>query len=428
MMFAVFFVLVIIALAFVLVPLLRERQKDVETALPRQGVNTLLYRDRLQELEAERDIGKIDAEQFAQLKNELEINFLADARGDDGSAPINTRSSRWLIVAVIAILPAISLGLYLIEGQWRAVSDWQATQKRWEPLIEGSLQGKPVSPEEAKDLTAGDYIRVLQGILQRSPDHVAGWQDLGMAYMQVGLYHYAEAAFQRALTLVPNNSDLMLSVVEAKMGQGKGALDKSGIVLLHQILQQEPSNPKARMMLGMASYTGGDYDQAIGVWQSLLQDTPPDSEGAKILQSSIERAKAKRDAPVASAATGSSGSAAAGEPQLKVSVSVNGQVPVEKDGSWTLFIYAKAVNGMPMPVAIKRMPYTQAPLTVTLDDHDAMAPMAKLSTSKEVKVYARLSKSGQAIPQAGDYMATTDALAVKAGVQPITLDIAELVK
>lgn len=436
MLFAIFFVLSAIALAFFLVPWFRAAR--AETALPRQGVNTLLFRDRLQELDNERETGKIDPEQFAQLKAELEVNFLADVRAEEGEAVATSRAPRWGAMLLVIALPAISLSVYIIEGQLKEVESWLQTKQRWAPLIEGSLQGKPVDPEQAKDLTAGDYIRVLQSILQRSPEHVAGWRDLGTAYMQVGLYHFAESAFQRASTLVPDDPELMLMVVESKMGQGKGALDESGLSLLQRVLQVDAGNPKARMMMGMASYSRGDYDNAISVWQTLLQDTPPGSEGAKILQSSIERARTKRDATSVASSTATSNTAASntaapaasageGVPQLKVSVTVNPQVQAEMDGSWSLMVYAKAVGGMPMPVAIEKIPYVQAPVTVVLDDQDAMAPMARLSTSKTVKVFARLSRSGQATPQAGDYMVESGEIGVQPGQQAVGLEIAQIV-
>lgn len=418
MLFAIFFALSAIALAFFLVPWFKAAR--AETALPRQGVNTLLFRDRLQELENERETGRIDAEQFAQLKAELEVNFLADAQAEENSPQATSTAPRWGAIAIVIALPVMSIGLYLVEGQWSAVNTWLETKKRWEPLIEGSLQGKQVSPEEAKDLTAGDYIRVLQAILQRNPDHVAGWLDLGRAYMQMGLFHFAESAFQRASMLVPEDPELMLLVIESKLGQGKGSLDDKGLALLHDVIKLDPANPKALMIMGMAAYGRGDYDKAIAVWQSLLQVTPPESEGAKILQSSIERARAKRE--------GSGASSSVTGPQLAVAVSVPSQVSVPQDGSWTLFVYAKAVNGMPMPVAIEKMPYTQSSVQVTLNDQDAMAPMAKLSTSQSVKVYARLSKSGQAIPQSGDYMAESAEMPVQASMAPVSLEITENVK
>lgn len=427
MLLALFVVLSGIALSFFLVPWFMAVR--AETALPRQGVNTLLFRDRLQELLAEREAGKLDAEQFEQLKAELELTFLADAQADENLATAFARIPRWGALVLAMLVPVLSAGVYLWEGQWKAVTGWLETRQRWEPLIESSLQGKQVSPEQAKDLTAGDYIRVLQSILQRSPEHVTGWQDLGTAYMQVGLYHFAESAFQRASALVPDSPDLILLVVEAKLGQGKGTLDDNGIALLQQVLKMDTGNPKARMMMGMVSYGRGDYDHAIAVWRSLLQDTPTESEGAKILQSSIDRATAKRDTPKnLSDSSDKSALASTSVAQLQVAVSVNPEVTVEKDGSWWLMVYAKAVGGMPMPLAIEKIRYTEAPVTVVLDDKDAMAPMAKLSTSATVKVFARLSKSGLAAPQPGDLMVESDPITVKPELQVVTLEIPQIVK
>lgn len=68
----------------------------------------------------------------------------------------------------------------------------------------------------------------------------------------------------------------------------------------------------------------------------------------------------------------------------------------------SIFIYAKAISGPPMPLAAHRARARDLPLTITLDDSMAMVPAMKLSGFPEVTVGARLSKSGQAMPQRGD--------------------------
>lgn len=427
MLLVIFFVLSAVALLFFLVPLFA-RQAD-EMLLPREGVNTLLFKDRLLELENDRAIGKIDASQFEQLKLELEATLLADAQGEEVSPQAGRQVSRFAAVLLTVLIPLISVGLYRIEGQLQVVNEWLAVKQRWEPLILGSLQGRTVNPEDAKELSAGDYIRVMQSILQRTPEHVQGWQDLGLAYMQVGLPQYAETAFRRAVALVPGNTDLLLLIVESKLAQGRGALDNAGVMVLHQVLKADPSNPKARMMMGMVSFNGGDYDKAISLWQSLLNDTPVESEGAQILQSSIARAVAKRDEKTKSPSATTEGvTTTPGAPQLNVEVTVSKTLEPSITGPYWLMVYAKAVGGMPMPVAIEKSAYEHVPTTITLDDQDAMAPMAKLSTSKTVTVYARLSKSGSAMPQSGDFYVEGGPLEVKPETQVVRLEISQLVK
>ncbi len=73
----------------------------------------------------------------------------------------------------------------------------------------------------------------------------------------------------------------------------------------------------------------------------------------------------------------------------------------------TLFVFAREANGPPMPVAIVRGTRKDLPFTFRLDDSNSMMPSRKLSDVGTVVIVARLSKSGQAMPQSGDLEGTS---------------------
>ena len=87
----------------------------------------------------------------------------------------------------------------------------------------------------------------------------------------------------------------------------------------------------------------------------------------------------------------------------------------------TLFVFAREVNGPPMPVAIVRATKKDLPFTFRLDDSNGMMPSRKLSDVGTVVIVARLSKSGQAMPQSGDLEGTSQP--VKPGANKITVVI-----
>ena len=87
----------------------------------------------------------------------------------------------------------------------------------------------------------------------------------------------------------------------------------------------------------------------------------------------------------------------------------------------TLFVFARETNGPPMPVAIMRATKKDLPFTFRLDDSTSMMPSRKLSDVAMVVIVARLSKSGQAMPQSGDLEGMSQP--VKPGVDGVTVVI-----
>jgi hypothetical protein len=60
----------------------------------------------------------------------------------------------------------------------------------------------------------------------------------------------------------------------------------------------------------------------------------------------------------------------------------------------TVFIFARAVDGPPMPVAVLQRPVSELPLDFLLNDNQAMSADAKLSNYEQVVVTARISRTG----------------------------------
>jgi cytochrome c-type biogenesis protein CcmH len=90
---------------------------------------------------------------------------------------------------------------------------------------------------------------------------------------------------------------------------------------------------------------------------------------------------------------------------VEIDEAFQGEIPDDT----TLFVLARRANvqGGP-PLAVARLSAGQLPMEIRLDDRFNMSANAKLSEAGEVRLQARLSRSGNARPQAGDWQGEVD--------------------
>ncbi len=107
---------------------------------------------------------------------------------------------------------------------------------------------------------------------------------------------------------------------------------------------------------------------------------------------------------------GSVAATAAAGSEINVAVDISAELKAKAAPDTVVFVYAKAMQGPPMPLAVKRMQLKDLPATLSLGDGDAMMPSLKLSAFDQVVVGARVSFSGNPVAQSGDFFTEVDSI------------------
>ena len=417
----------VLAIAVTLLPLWLVRSQPTQE---RQQIelNTRLFRERLAELDSDHQQGLIDQSQYQQLRTELERTLLSDVPEEATAAQAST-STRWLATGVAVLVPLMGLGYYYVAAYRGAASEWIALQEQLEQVITRALQTPDQFPDIASEQLP-DFTRALQArVLRDGMDDPDSLALLGQSLLQMQLPQQAAELLQRAHTLAPQRVELQMAYAQARIMSNAGKLDSTSAHLLQAVLQRYPQHQGALMMLGFGAFNAGDYRIALSAWQPLLASLDPDSEAAKVLKASIERAEqAQQQASLAAVPTPAPPTPADPSARIAVTVDLAPDLRERLNADDTLFIFAKATQGPPMPLAAIRQPVAGFPVSVVLDDSTAMMPSMKLSHFQKVIVGARISKAGDVRARPGDLEGLSEPLNLADGPLSLSLMVDRIVQ
>ncbi|MFJ2483065.1 c-type cytochrome biogenesis protein CcmI [Pseudomonas sp. NPDC087598] len=385
--------LLLVALSFLLIPVLRERRAQREE--DRTALNVALYQERVAELQAQQAEGVLDAAQMDSGRAEAARELLADTEGV--AAPRVSKLGKPLPLAAAVLVPVLGLGLYLHFG---AADKVELTREFAQ------------APQSMEEMT-----QRLERAVAAQPDSAEGLYFLGRTYMAQERPADAAKMFERAANLAGRQPELLGQWAQAQyFADGKKWSDKIQ-ALTDEALKADPKEVTSLGLLGIAAFEGERYQQAIDYWNRLLAQLPPDDKSREALQGGIERAAERLQASGGKVAQTAAPKAAL----LKVSVDLASELKGKVQPGDSVFIFARAVSGPPAPLAAKRLTVADLPVTVELGDADAMMPQLKLSNFPEVQLVARISRAGQ--PTAGEWVGRSGPLASSTTApQTLTID------
>ena len=452
--------LVVIVTLGVLLRALLGRHPADDNAPADDSASVAIFRDQKRQLDEDLANGIIDAGEHARMRDELaarlghEIGHPVDRPAISPVVPpTHARSAssraRWIVAGtLIVLLPVATAALYFTLGR------------------PGAIDAAQVAAAQ-RSLTQAQVLAMVETLAQRmkaNPADPKGWALLGRSYAAMGRFEDAANAFAEATQRAPNDA-VLLSDYADTLSMAQGSLQGKPTELTAQALAIDPHNQKALALAAASASERHAYDEALRHWRTLAADLPVDSDAAREVADVIADTLRQRDAAAsgnataASAAAGDTRSASkandaasavakategasaatkaseaatalpggprgesspAGTPPLAGTPSaasagarISGNVALSPalaaraQPGETVFIFARAVNGPRMPLAVLRTTVRELPRDFVLDDSMAMAPGARISSAQSVVVEARVSKTGNAMPASGDLIGTS---------------------
>ena len=399
--------LVVLTIVFLVWPF---RRRPAHADLSRQQLNAAIYRDQFAELDRDLADGNLSQADYDQAKAELQRRLLEDSEAEAGQVAPATPSGHALPIALATFLPLAAVGLYFVLGNPAALN----------PAASAAAHNQQFTQQDIERMVAG-----LAAKLEGEPENHQGWVMLARSYKAMGRYPEAARAYERAKPIIESNANLLVDYADTLAAVN--GFDAKTMEIIDRALKLEPKQPQALWLRGTSFYEAKQYAKAIADWEVLLALFPVDSEEANVISGNIAEARQlgglkaspKSAAKVSTGETAPQTAAHGGSVKGRVELApaMAGKLPA---GS-ILMVVARPNDGSRMPVAVVRADAAALPFDFTLDDSLAMSPDRKLSQFPELLVEARVSKTGQAVPQAGDL--SGPAVTVKLGAKDVQLKI-----
>ena len=384
--------LLLVALAFLLLPILRGRRAQAEE--DRTALNVALYEERMAELTAQHEAGTLSAEQLEAGRADAARELLEDT--EESGAPRTARLGRSVPLVAALLVPLMGYGLYL---HWGASDKVQLARQFSE------------QPRTVEEMTAR-----LEQAVKAQPDSAEAWYFLGRTYMNQERPADAAKAFAQVVELAGRQPELLGQWAQALYFAQNRQWTPDLQALTDEALRGDPQEVTSLGLLGIAAFEEARYADAVRFWEQLVAALPENDPSREAIRGGINRAREQLGEPAETAS----------QPEvagitLQVEVQLDPEVAKAVSPQDSVFVFARAVAGPPAPLAAKRLTVADLPASISLSDADAMIPSLKISSVEQVVLMARISSTGDATK--GEWMGRSEALDTKGEERTVRLVI-----
>ncbi|VUD48076.1 Formate-dependent nitrite reductase complex subunit NrfG [Thalassocella blandensis] len=403
----------LLAAIFVLWPTLFVGKKQKKALLEHTHAdsNEEVFQQHFEDLERTRTRGEIDAEEYDELKQDLERTLVEENNNSylNSEQPIiSTFKSRLPLLGLLFVLPISVLLIYRFVG---AKDDWQ--------IYELAIQKNSSVIEDERRELGGELVQSLQERLREKPLNTQNWYLLATTSIEMGDFEEGVRAFRELLKVEPNAPEVKAELAQALFLRAGNTITPEVRQQTQEALEMQPEMPTALGLAGIDAYQSGDYTVAIDYWQKAVAQLDPNSQSAKVLNAGISRAE------MALAKTGDGQKETPKSQGLSLKVEVSVAKDLQLNPEDLVFVYARAWQGPKMPLAIQRVRVSDLPETITLDQTMAMTQGMDLSSFPQVEIVARVSSTGSAVSTSGDWQASHGPVLVASQKKTLKLEIKE---
>jgi cytochrome c-type biogenesis protein CcmH len=364
------------------------KQNDHGSSIAEQA-NIDVFRDQQRQYQQQLERGEISVEQQAQMVAEAEQLLLSNTAAVQQQADLNVSLSNmaqgfWLLPVLIVMISLASLGLYRSLGSG---VDQQIAETLAERIVNQQSQ---VTPE---------LIARIEERVQQRPDKLYYWTILAEDAVAGSKMLAASGYFAEALRVQPNEPYLLGQYAQALFFVDANRFSDRVIAALDQAYGADSQNQTVLGLKGIQAFQEADYQRAISYWQGAARGLNPAGDSWKALQSGIQQAlQLAGEMPIETPADTDG---------VAVTINLSIAPSIQFTPDQLVFVAIIDADGPPMPLAARKLVARQLPLELVLDHRDALMAGRGLA-DKNIRVVARLSSTGSATPQLGDWQVISD--------------------
>ena len=390
--------LLLLASLFLVYPFIRHDRTVVQDDA---DANLQIFRDQQAQLDSQLQQQEIKQPQYDQLLAEAkQLLLLNSQKPQVEETVVSVKVGRLLPVALL-LLPIFCLASYHYLGA--------AADEKILKMLEVNTQLSVDDPQA--QFKQQELFSAIEKRAAQRPDNIYYWILLAKRAVQQNDLSSAQYHYAQAIKASPEDSYLLAQYAEITFMLADSQFTDEVNRAIDKAFAIDSSNPTVLGLKGIQAFETEQWQLAITYWQEASRQMDQGSPTATALKAGIARAQKRLGIEPEQQLS----------PQVEISVSID--KAIQFDPNQTVFVALVATSGAPMPLAAKKLRAGDLPTTISLSNVDAVMEGYNLSSVDEVKAVARLSETGSATPQVGDWEAAIQRVDLSSGKYSLALEI-----